>query len=1061
MYIETIIWLYLLIAAIAIVVILTIKNLAKVKVWIKQRPKPGASLLTTAFLEMDGDGSAGEVRLPGAGSMPAIGRVIVAKQGGRENGYVEVVTTDIKDETVTPGYKQVGYLCFDEECIIDKYGYIYRQQKGKRKKELLGYCARPSDPETPTIYGERTWRSLWLKCTLNVYLGKPATKEESVTLTPEKKEKTVAALHMSTTVKRGDAEDNAELSEITKGSPVKMSEDGKETVVENSDKELVTGSEKDSANLRDDSAAYGDSASYVQKNDVGENSIEDSSQTTATATGDSADNGTDESSDSVPDDDGISKSAGESTDADDSSADDENSADRVADGLVADSEDNDTEGSAMENASEDSAEDGKEENNDAGDGVPVPVAPPSKDQNKKIKAKEAAVSAYFYGFHSSAKDYLPAEARACAYALLSGEGRKRKYSEFYKEQPYGWKDTALLSSFIYSILYLLLYAVNVGVFQMPLLGDDILALLILIALYFLMWVIVRMIKIDFIESSNSFQKKLDLFNKNLGLRGFNYTIIILSIVAIYFSLVYYDMDLIPLIVAIVTGTIINMTLSGANSTWLISTTYNDTESDEDDEECVNNPPGDISRSYEWDLDKRYSTQELHGSLTLYFTGQEISDVRQCNPFFAQRKDKSDREYILDMFAFLNEYKQFNARVRYIAKYINNTINNNNLTPMDKVQFTLDFIQEPNINFVNNKNCKQINNFEDYIRFPDETLYDKEGDYNSKSLLATMLFHTMGYNVMFLMSRKYQHSAVALEVFPSELENGWYGNNINKQLITHEGRKYIFCETTGDHFSIGMSIEGMSLDDFEDKIVFEVDASSEELKPEESKTNIYNWDLDSFFGNTLHGNITLKFNKDEINELREMNPFIAYGFDSNSYETNVKNMHLILKSEDTYNKMVAEVANYIKSEINKVGFPELDLLQFTLNFCQAPNITYRIDEECESIDFKKEYMRYPEETLYDKEGDCDCKSMLLASLLNQLGYNVIFMMSRKIKHAAIAVECKDEWMEPIGVTDEEKVILTHNGRRYIYLESTGQGNRIGHITEQWSIKDFETFVELLT
>ena len=136
-----------------------------------------------------------------------------------------------------------------------------------------------------------------------------------------------------------------------------------------------------------------------------------------------------------------------------------------------------------------------------------------------------------------------------------------------------------------------------------------------------------------------------------------------------------------------------------------------------------------------------------------------------------------------------------------------------------------------------------------------------------------------------------------------------------------------------------------------------------------------------------------------------------------------------------------------------------MVQFVLNFVQTPNFSYQIDEECESIGFQKEYMRFPDETLCDKEGDCDCKSFLAASILHCLGYNVIFMLSKKLKHAAIAVECKDEWFDFIGYSNIENVKLEYNGRNYLYCESTGEGNRVGDIKEGDSIKDFETIVEL--
>ena len=138
---------------------------------------------------------------------------------------------------------------------------------------------------------------------------------------------------------------------------------------------------------------------------------------------------------------------------------------------------------------------------------------------------------------------------------------------------------------------------------------------------------------------------------------------------------------------------------------------------------------------------------------------------------------------------------------------------------------------------------------------------------------------------------------------------------------------------------------------------------------------------------------------------------------------------------------------------------MDLLQFALDFCQAPNITYCVDEESKGINSAKEYMRFPDEVLFDKEGDCDCKSSLTAALFHELGYNVIVMLSKKLQHAAIGIEGKEEWLNTIKPENSENIIREYNDKKYLYCETTGDGYRIGHIKENDSIQDFETIVEI--
>ena len=174
--------------------------------------------------------------------------------------------------------------------------------------------------------------------------------------------------------------------------------------------------------------------------------------------------------------------------------------------------------------------------------------------------------------------------------------------------------------------------------------------------------------------------------------------------------------------------------------------------------------------------------------------------------------------------------------------------------------------------------------------------------------------------------------------------------------------------------------------------------------------------------------------------------------------NIRSIFTYLTSDPNRTVKVREIATYIKERINEAKLPELDLIQFALDFVQTPNIAYNIDEKSSSIDFAKEYMRFPDEVLYDKEGDCDCKSSLTAALFHELGYNVIVMLSEKLAHAAIGIECKEEWLNVIKVDNIDTILKEYNGKNYLYCETTGDGYRIGQIEENSSIQDFEIIVE---
>ncbi|MBQ7191328.1 MAG: hypothetical protein IJS00_00445 [Paludibacteraceae bacterium] len=426
--------------------------------------------------------------------------------------------------------------------------------------------------------------------------------------------------------------------------------------------------------------------------------------------------------------------------------------------------------------------------------------------------------AYYKGLKNFTNTTYTPQARACAFAAFYQQFSKNKYCENYKTQPYSWSDTALLSSMVYCVLYLILSLADLITFKLAdqhLIQTNTLTYELLVAFYLMVWALVRQVKIDSIEKSQSIQPVLDLLNKSLGHKTTDRIIIFVSLAAIYLLPILYDFNYNPMAIAILIGIIVNMTIKRNAQPWEIATSlYEDNKEDTDDNI---NPPGDIIRTYDWDLGFQRADNTTHGNLSLYFSLKDIKELRRNNPFYSQRDGKDIKHSILEMFNYLNEHTALNARLRYIVHYINRQAIENNLLQEDKLQFTLDFVQEPNITFIPNRNSQSILKNESYIRFPDETLYDKEADCNSKALLAAMLFHLMGHNVVFMYSRTQQHAAIAVEVTKNVLDS------LNRQklqniTVTIDNKQYIFCETTGDNFLIGGMAHGMKIEAFEDKVL---------------------------------------------------------------------------------------------------------------------------------------------------------------------------------------------------------------------------------------------------
>lgn len=1093
------IWLYILIALAAILVLYIAKNASRVRVWIQVKQKSNA-FINIGYLCLNDDGSAAEVHIAGGGKLPPIGQIIA--DGDKNRAYVKALTSNINDDSEKPKYVQCGYLVYDEQTEIDTNGYIYKKLKDNKEKTLVGYCARPSAPNVPTLEGERTWRTLWFVKTLCAYEGRPETGEKdkakndgkSKEQKNEDKDKKIEsyvfnALSENKRSKKkknnnSSNDENTLVSDVNPSSNNIQEELSEEYPIKESD-EALTDLNKPTDETREPNDST-EASGTIETDEIVVEAPEVGDSNETIETSETAEVGEPiesvETSNAAEEDEPIeSVEANEAAEVDEliGSIETSKAAEEITDEvelpkdeLAEDGESSPEEESNKDNSANQEDEE-KTQNQNPEDEQDNDKSNKKKDKKKKeekVAVKQPIAICKIKGWRNYNSD-APAEARACAYALLAKNTRKLHNSEYIKDKPYGWKDTALLSSTIYTILFLILYIVNTGILHLPLLGNDLRAVGILIAAYYILWAIVRLIKIDCIENSNSFQDVLYIFNKNLGLKVFNCAIILFSLIALYLTYFYYDYDLMPMIWAIGFGVGVNMSITPANRLWRISTTYNDNDNNDEEEEETEpvNPPGDISRVYEWELDPCYSAQKLKGNLTLYFTYKDIYDERQCNPFFDQRTDVSRHEYILKMFNFLQEHKTFMARVKYIASYIRHTSIKNNLTPLDELQFALDFVQEPNIVFVQNVNCKEVNFYEDYIRYPDETLYDKQGDCNSKSLLAAMIFTCLDKNVLYLTSKKYNHAAIGIEVKNDELVNYGSPQKVGKITFTEQGKTFIFCETSGDKFNIGTTIEGMKLEEFNEKVLLTCDNNEIfEDEDEPIHARIYNWDIfpkdetatqeSGTQKKNLHGNLTINIDESKIKELRRINPFKNYGLDGRTYADNIRFIFDYIFEVPERTEHVKSIAEYIIKRTQSLS--ELERIQFALSFVQEPNIVYRIDEECLSIDYCKEYMRFPDEVLFDKEGDCDCKSSLLTAIFHELGYNVIIMLSQKLEHAGIGVECSDELFNLLEPNIEtEYVIREYNGTRYIYCETTGKGHRVGHIKDGDSIHDFDNIIEI--
>ena len=134
------------------------------------------------------------------------------------------------------------------------------------------------------------------------------------------------------------------------------------------------------------------------------------------------------------------------------------------------------------------------------------------------------------------------------------------------------------------------------------------------------------------------------------------------------------------------------------------------------------------------------------------------------------------------------------------------------------------------------------------------------------------------------------------------------------------------------------------------------------------------------------------------------------------------------ADDYYLDLLVEE---IKTAGGEAGFTGNEMVEFAAAFVQG--LPYTVDSVTSPYD---EYPRYPVETLVDGGGDCEDTSILLAAIVDKLGYGIVLIMLPE--HVAVGIQ---------GETGIEGTYYQYAGRDYYYLETTGDGFAVGELPEE--------------
>lgn len=129
--------------------------------------------------------------------------------------------------------------------------------------------------------------------------------------------------------------------------------------------------------------------------------------------------------------------------------------------------------------------------------------------------------------------------------------------------------------------------------------------------------------------------------------------------------------------------------------------------------------------------------------------------------------------------------------------------------------------------------------------------------------------------------------------------------------------------------------------------------------------------------------------------------------------------------------IDQMVQFIDTKARQYNFTEQQKISYAITFVQS--LPYTDDIVTAKAD---EYPRYPVETLFDRGGDCEDTAILIAAILDRMGYDVALIVPPN--HMAVG----------IVLPTASGRYYNYNGKKYYYLETTGEGWQIGEMPTEY-------------
>jgi len=146
-------------------------------------------------------------------------------------------------------------------------------------------------------------------------------------------------------------------------------------------------------------------------------------------------------------------------------------------------------------------------------------------------------------------------------------------------------------------------------------------------------------------------------------------------------------------------------------------------------------------------------------------------------------------------------------------------------------------------------------------------------------------------------------------------------------------------------------------------------------------------------------------------------------------------------DDSQDVLIAKIIEATNKVVQKYNLASYELFNLITNFCQY-QIKYEADGQSASIgQGTDEYVRFPIETLFDREGDCDCYAALVYKIFRTLNTDkddvkyAICDVTGVQKHAFLLV--KKDGSIPLSPGVEVLRVPGLSGE-YAFCEATSRG-----------------------